>query len=772
MQGALKIIVTGRVQGVGFRPFIYSLAKKFELTGTVQNNLNGVIITIEGKEAHLYKVVEELKLSPPRLAKIKTITTHDVKSNGYKDFSIIPSQKEGENIPWIPADAAICDQCLIEMFDLHNRRYQYPFINCTQCGPRYTIIEELPYDRPYTTMKEFTMCPDCLEEYEDPSNRRHHAQPISCWSCGPSLSLLTKKGERLSENNGAIAQTKALLKSGSIIAIKGVGGYHLACDPQQITVVNKLRERKRRPQRPLAIMVKSLDVAKRFCHVSPTEEKLLFSSEMPIVILSRKRNYPLSEHLSPGLSTLGVMLPYTPLHHLLLDDGLPYLVMTSANQSGLPIQFQDETLIEKMHPVADYLLTHNRKINQPIDDSVIHCDGNKVIHVRRGRGFAPEPIKTMNNVDQIIALGGNQKNTFAIGKKNHIYLSPHIGDLDSEEMITFLEEQLDHYKSALKVKEKYVVIDKHPFYATSQIIKKLPGHSIAVQHHHAHHVSCMEDNGLEQPCFGIILDGTGYGDDGHIWGFEFLYGNAFSFERLGHLMYTPLPGGEKSVKEPWRNAIAMLLQFWGDKGYLLALELFPEKVKEVKMIKQIIEHKINSPMAGTCGRLFDAISAILGVCETSTYEGEAAITLADYMQLANVVDFHEEPYPYMIHSKKGKSLLLDFSLMINEIIKDRLQGQPIEKIIRKFHQTIVLSCVEMMTTVVNNRPNYNRNVVLSGGSFQNVYLLRELQNKLRSEGFTVYTHQKVPCNDGGLAVGQMIIASHVINKGVDMDERR
>ncbi|WP_353057453.1 carbamoyltransferase HypF [Neobacillus niacini] len=759
MYKAIKVIVKGKVQGVGFRPFIYSLSKKHHINGTVQNNFDGVTILAEGKDGQLEKMVDEIKRNPPKLAKVSEINVHQIPLSHYKEFTIIPSRKNGESIPWIPSDAAICGNCLDEMNDPYNRRFQYPFINCTQCGPRYTIINRLPYDRSNTTMKEFTMCHDCQVEYEDPSNRRHHAQPICCSVCGPTVMLYNQCGKSLAENQSAIIQTIDFIKQGKIVAIKGIGGFHLACDAYQEKTVDQLRNRKKRPQKPLAIMVKSLEVVRNLCYISSLEEDFLTSPEMPIVILKRKRNGGLPPNISPGLSTIGVMLPYTPLHHLLFGNKqLECIVMTSANPSGLPILYREDHL-EYLQNICDYFLTHNRKIDFPIDDSVVQCDGENTIFVRRARGFVPEPLKTTSNVDHIIALGGNQKNTFSVGKQNNIVISPHIGDLENEEMIASFEEHLHHYKAFLGVKEVNVAVDKHPLYASTSIANKLNRNIISIQHHHAHHVSCMEDNGLNESCLGIILDGTGYGEDGNIWGFEFLYGDAKSFERLAHLKYTPLPGGEKAVKEPWRNAVGMLLFYWPQEGKEFCMKLFPDRVKEINMMEQMIVHQLNTPMAGTCGRLFDAISAILGICSISTYEGEAAVKLSDYMN-KTVLESTDERYSFHIKTNTPNLLELDVSPMIYQIIQEKLQQQSVTEIIQKFQTTLVSCCIQMVLKLLRNRPELNRTVVLSGGSFQNVFLASEIRKGLQKEGFTVYTHRNVPCNDGGLSLGQIIIAAH------------
>ncbi|WP_108669118.1 carbamoyltransferase HypF [Peribacillus acanthi] len=761
MYTALRITVTGRIQGVGFRPFVYSLAKKHELNGTVQNIVGSVRIVVEGEEENVERMVSELKTSQPSLAKIDEVCIKGVAPKGYEEFTILPSEKSGDTLPWISADAALCKDCLKELMASDNRRYHHPFINCTQCGPRYSIVKGLPYDRPKTTMNKFIMCPDCQKEYENPMDRRHHAQPICCPNCGPDVTLLDKNGVVLAENIEAISVIAQLIQKGNIVGIKGIGGYHLACDAFQEMVIEELRNRKRRPQRPLAIMVKSVETARKYCHISDHESTFLTGTESPIVILQRKIDCPLPINISPGLSTIGMMLPYTPVHHLMFEiSNLECLVMTSANPSGLPMLFKEEDF-HHLQELCDYVLVHNREIFMPIDDSVVQLDKESPFILRRARGFVPDPMKTTSNVDRIISLGGNQKNTFALGKHNHIMLSPHIGDLDNEEMIFSYEKQLLHFKEWLSVEEDYFAIDKHPLYATTAFAKKLNGQVIPIQHHHAHHVSCMEDNGLSETCLGIILDGTGYGEDGHIWGYEFLYGNAESFERLGHLKYTPLPGGERAVKEPWRNAVGMLLHYFPNEGKEWASRLFPEKLQDITVLEKMVKNQINTPWAGTCGRLFDSISAILGICLTSTYEGEAAIKLSDYLN-RDEVEYSEKIYPFHIKEEGDNGLQLDFSPMIQQIIQDRFANQPIAAIIHAFHRTIVSSCVQMIQVLVEKRPDINRTVVLSGGSFQNLFLAIEVQRHLQQQGFNVYTHKNVPCHDGGISYGQIIIASHII----------
>ncbi|WP_051314611.1 carbamoyltransferase HypF [Alteribacter aurantiacus] len=760
MQRAVRVVVKGRVQGVGFRPFIYGLASRLNIKGTVQNNVDGVIIIGEGEWNNLLQFNGQIKESAPRLSRIEYVAVDDITYKGYEEFSIIPSVATGKEVSLISPDAAVCEDCINEMNNPLDRRYKFPFINCTQCGPRYSIIHKLPYDRPYTTMASFHMCTVCREEYTDPTNRRHHAQPICCAQCGPRLELRMSNGQ-VCEGEEAINKAILLLKSNKIVAVKGIGGYHLACNARAEEPINQLRKVKHRPKRPFAVMADCLETVMEMCEMTDVEEAVLNSSEMPITLLKKKPSYPLSDCIAPRLSTLGVMLPYTPLHHLLFREGLNGLVMTSANVSGSPILYKDDDCsFNQLRALSDAILTHDRPIYRPIDDSVVQCERDQITLLRRARGYAPDPLKTYAPVDSILALGGNQKNAFALGVGSHIFVSPHIGDLDHEEMVGAFREHLAHYKKWLGFKEKYVVIDKHPLYETNRLARELGSNVLKVQHHHAHHVSCMEEHGLKKPTLGIILDGTGYGNDGHVWGFELLYGDKGSFERLGHLRYTPLPGGEKAVKEPWRNAVGMLINSFSQEGRELACALFPDRKREIDLIENMVKKGVNTPLGGTCGRLFDAVSAMLGVCSVSTYEGEAAIKLAEFGQDQAKKGEH---YPFQIHDLNG-TIQLDFSSGLYEIASDRLSMKPTRTIAQAFHRTVVEMSVQMVMSAVKKRPDLNRNVVLSGGSFQNFFLRDELKKELSERGFEVFTHRLIPCHDGGLSVGQLIIASEWISR--------
>ncbi|MCP8970364.1 carbamoyltransferase HypF [Ectobacillus ponti] len=743
---ARLITIRGRVQGVGFRPFLFALARDCSLSGTVQNNMDGIRLIVEGKEEDVQTFLAQLPLRAPRLSRMDEIQVQSMAPAGYAGFSILPSEAEGTSTLVLPADAAICADCLRELYDPRDPRYRYPFINCTQCGPRYTMIESLPYDRPATSMKSFAMCPACREEYENPLSRRHHAQPIACPACGPQLSLFSVEGE-LTEGE-PIAETAALLRSGRIVAIKGIGGYHLACDAEDDGAVQQLRLRKQRPQKPLAIMAKSLGHIRRICHVTPEEEQLLLSPEAPIVLLQKREECRLSPDLAPGMMTLGVMLPYTPLHHLLLDE-LPYLVMTSANPSGLPMLYREEEAFGYLKGIADYVLSHNRDILQPIDDSVVQMINGETDFIRRARGYAPDPISTKRDVHGIHAAGSRQKNTFAIGRGKQVFLSPHIGDLSHLEMLAHWQKEHHHLSHWGQAAERGV-IDMHPGFDMNRLLGDIP--LAHVQHHHAHMVSCMEDTGLTAPCFGLILDGTGYGSDGNLWGFELLYGSAGSWKRLGHLGYVPLPGGEQSIREPWRTAVSYLVQTFGVHGVGLAMEVFPERKKEIPILYHLIERKMNTPLAGTCGRLFDAVSAILGICHRSTYEGEAAIKLSE------LVRFSGRSAAAYCHSLEQTDIWeLNMLPMLEELMQDLRHGVPAVVMAERFHETVVQGAAALVDAA--RLPSHSRRVVLSGGSFHNPYLRTYIRQELEKRGYEVYTHKRVPCNDGGISLGQLIAAA-------------
>ncbi|XJZ25868.1 carbamoyltransferase HypF [Bacillota bacterium Lsc_1132] len=755
MRKAEKIAVRGRVQGVGFRPFIFQLAHEFSLNGTVQNNMDGVKIYLEGEAEALQRFQAALTTRAPRLSKIDSVIVEEAELQCKQDFTIIESERSGTSMLVIPTDSAICDDCIKEMNDPTDFRYQYPFINCTQCGPRYTIIEELPYDRPFTTMKNFHMCPDCKQEYVDPGNRRHHAQPIACPTCGPKVQLLDSLGEVIKADH-PISQTIQLLKKGKIVAIKGIGGYHLCCDAGNEKAVSLLRDRKKRPLKPLAVMVSSIEAACQIAEISQAEENLLRSPESPIVILSKSKNDALSANVAPGMATIGVMLPYTPLHYLLFaDPGLPCLVMTSANPSGMPMLYQDDKALTYLEGIADYLLVHNREILHPVDDSVVQIINGKIDFLRRSRGYVPDPFVTDRDVSGIVAFGGQQKTTFAIGRNHQIFVGPHIGDLENIETVQHYQQEFDHLFKWVDTFKKIAVVDAHPGYYVHTIAKAYGfAEEIEVQHHHAHMAACLDEHQIKDKAFGIILDGTGYGLDGKVWGFEILYGDTAEFERMAHLHYTPLPGGEKCIREPWRNAVAMLMSLHGNEGTVLAKAIFPDKTNEIELLRKMIEQNVNVIEAGTCGRLFDAVSAICGITKVSSYDGEAAIKLAE---LADGLQ-EWESYPFTLEDS-NELLTINFSNMLKEIANDVLKGMNQSVISSRFHETVVKAIVSAMEHLLHKRMEMKKNVVLSGGSMHNRYLRKRLAVELEKREFNVFFPEKVPCNDGGLSYGQLVVAA-------------
>ncbi|OEH92810.1 carbamoyltransferase HypF [Bacillus solimangrovi] len=751
------ITIRGRVQGVGFRPYVFQCAKDLGIVGNVQNNKDGVRIIAQASERLMDVFINQLHEKKPHAARIDFFEVKDVSNqHNFFDFTIEPSEAQGDSNLIVPIETAICQVCLEELNDPTNHRYQYPFINCTQCGPRYTIIDSLPYDRPRTSMQQFKMCEKCEAEYKDTMNRRHHAQPISCHKCGPNLRLIKMDGTIRAEKEAAITEVRRLIDQGKVVAIKGLGGYHLVCDATNPTVVNELRVRKHRPSRPLACMVRSLKVAKQLCIVSEDDEQLLSSSEAPIVILPLRESTSIME-VAPNYRSLGIMLPYTPLHYLIFNGmQTDVLVMTSANISGLPMISTEEDALSKLQEVSDAILSDDRPILQSIDDSVMCTDVSYPTFLRRGRGYAPEPISVHVDVDGILALGSDQKNTYAIGRNKQIFLSKHIGEITGVDMVDYLQEDYERTQQLFSVQHRIAVIDKHPNYHIREWADNLQVPIFEVQHHHAHHVACMTENNLTEPCLGIILDGTGYGDDGNIWGFEVLYGNACGVERLAHLRYSPLPGGEKAIKEPWRNAVAMLIHQLED-GKDIANQIFSNKKFEIDIIEKMINKKLNSPLVGTCGRLFDAISSILGICHITSYEGEAAILLSEQLKAIHIKNDNAKPFTYEL-CRINELIEIDFSQMLREIVEDYLSGVSIDEIIVRFHETVVSAIITAVLEVVKVNQIYTNKVVLSGGSFHNVKLSHDIQRMLTVHKFDVYKHHRVPCGDGGLAIGQLMIA--------------
>ena len=752
---SLKIDIRGIVQGVGFRPFVYNLARQYRLLGYVRNNASGVSIEVEGENFRIEKFITRIKTESPPPAQIFEIKSYDVELVGYDDFMIRDSDEHEEKFVPISPEIATCSDCLAELFDPHDPRHRYPFINCTSCGPRFTIVKDIPYDRKYTTMAPFKMCRMCREEYNDPRDRRFHAQPNACPDCGPGLTLVNDKFEKINVPD-VISEVCRLLKDGKIVAIKGLGGYHLACDALNPDAVHRLRARKYREYRPFAVMVRDIGTAKHLCHVNEDEEKLLKSTIRPVVLLRKRPDCPVAEEVAPYQKYHGIMLPYTPLHHLVVAESELVLVMTSGNVSSEPIVYQDEEAFERLKNIADVYCIHNRRIHIRTDDSVSRVWRGKETVLRRARGLAPFPILLNFNLkERILACGAELKNTFCLARDNFVFMSHHIGDLENLETLTSFEEGIEHFKRIFNIEPTLIAHDLHPEYLATKYalsLKDIP--KIGVQHHHAHIVSCMIDNEIDGKVIGVSFDGTGYGTDGNIWGGEFLICDYNGFERAGHLEYTSLPGGEKAVKEPWRMAASVLYKIYGNN----VLDLDINFVRELDRnkwdtIKKMIDRGINSPMTSSMGRLFDAVSALVGIRKEIYYEGQAAIEL----EMAAGVE--SRGYPFELEELGDKTLIL-IEPMFRGIVSDLERGVGVESISSKFHNTIAKIILNMCFEI-REKSGLDR-VALSGGVFQNHLLLENTFVLLDKNNFKVFTQHRVPPNDGGVALGQVVIANEQI----------
>lgn len=757
-----RIQIQGVVQGVGFRPFVYRIAERFDIRGHILNSSEGVVIEAEAEEGALQRFIATLATELPPLARIDQLEVLSIEPCGEDRFTIHQSLPVVGRFALVPPDVATCGDCLRDFMTRSDRRYGYPFTNCTNCGPRYTIIRDVPYDRPKTTMDVFPMCPACQVEYDDPSNRRFHAEPIACPDCGPGLALIAARQLALgvptdftagSESCTILERTRHLLGQGEIVAIKGLGGFHLACDASNDYAVSLLRERKRRNGKAFAIMARDLETVERLCFVTPTDNTLLTGTRRPIVLLIRRGGAMISDNVAPGNTRLGVMLPYTPLHHLLFEGspGFDTLVMTSGNLSEEPIVSRNQEVWPRLKGLADHFLLNNREIQTRVDDSVVQSFEGQTYPVRRSRGFAPEPVDLGMPVREILACGGEMKNTLCLTKDHYAILSQHIGDLENLETMEFFRETLDHLKRFFRVAPVAVAHDLHPNYLSSRFALKECGLlPIGVQHHHAHIASCMADNGLDGQVIGVAFDGTGYGTDGRIWGGEFLVCGYGEFERRGHLSYVPLPGGDNAVRQPWRSALSYLDAAFGSDATSLPLPLFGEiPPKQVEFVNKMISRRIQVVETSSCGRLFDAVASILGLRHETTYEGQAAIELEAAAS--------QDPAIYPFEFCGVDPFQIDLRNMIRSVTSDFLRRTPIPAISARFHRTlgqvILDACVRIRESEGLNR------VCLSGGTFQNLRLLEHSVTGLREGGFEVFIHRRVPPNDGGLSLGQAVIAN-------------
>lgn len=742
-----RIVVTGTVQGVGFRPFVYHLAAEFGLSGEVYNSGQGVVVEIEGLPSALVAFVDRLSHEPPRLAWIESTRVEELAPVESCGFSIRESQGVAGGRTMVPPDVATCADCRREVLDPTDRHHLYPFTNCTNCGPRYTITQTLPYDRARTSMAGFTLCVDCAREYKDPENRRFHAQPVACPVCGPRVELVDSHGRTVPGN--WLEAVAKLLDDDHVVAVKGLGGFHLACDAASGTAVAELRRRKHRLAKPLAVMFPSLNELRRHLYLSPAEEDALGCPAAPIVILRRRPDCSLPLELAPGMDSLGAMLPYTPLHHLLMAHRPQPLVMTSGNLTGLPLVTGNTQSISELKGVADYFLFHNREIINRCDDSLGQVIDGDLRLLRRSRGWVPAPLKlSVPPGPVVLGIGGEMKNTVCLLQGEQAYLSQHIGAVDTLEGQRNLTGSLEALQRLTGAQAVVVAFDQHPGYQSSRLARSLGLVPCGVWHHHAHLASAMAENGLTGEVLGVILDGTGYGTDGRIWGFEILRGGYTDFSREAHLAWVPLAGGEQAVRRPWLSAISHLAQFLGEGGLKIARDRLAIDPGEIALVEQALKGKINCPPVSSCGRFFDAAAALLGLCLENTYEGQAAATLGEHAPWS--AGGEPCPYPFTI---KGK--MIDPGPVWAALADDLAKGVSTDEIALRFHDTVVAMAVEVCVALRSR--GGPRRVVLSGGTWNNRYLLSSAARELTRRGFAVFSQTLVPAGDGGLSLGQAAI---------------
>ena len=747
--------VAGIVQGVGFRPFVYRLANECGLTGAIANTPAGVSIEVQGEAEAVERFLERLPKEIPPLAKITEFAARDAEVREESSFQIVASRMDRAARVLISPDVAVCDDCYREMMNPRDRRFRYPFINCTNCGPRFTIIRDIPYDRARTSMAAFRMCGMCHAEYENPASRRFHAQPNACWDCGPQLSLLRGDGSRMDVAE-PIREAAKVLQQGAVVAVKGLGGFHLACDAQNEAAVEKLRERKRRVEKPFAIMVRRAEDAEEFCVVDETSKKLLASHERPIVLLPRRPEVAFGAGVAPGNRFLGVFLPYTPLHHLLLQSGkFEALVMTSGNLSEEPIAIDNDEALQRLHKIADAFLVHDREIVRRCDDSVVRVAAGQPQQLRRSRGFVPVPVHLEKEMRPILAVGGELKNTVCVVRGSEAFLSQHVGDLENLGSYRFFEEAVQHLQRILETEPKVIAHDLHPdYFSTKWAQERGDVELVGVQHHHAHIAACMAENHLDGKVVGIALDGTGYGTDGAIWGGEVLAADYTAFERLAHLEYLPLPGGAAAIHEPWRMAVSYLVKHYGTEIEKLELPFLAETdSRKLGVVLQMIEREVNSPRTSSCGRLFDAVAALVGLRGTVSYEAQAAIEL----EMAARDSESEAAYPLDLNLQ-GSAWQIGTKPLFEWLLRDIRKQTSVADMSRKFHNGLALVLVDAAERV-RDKMKLDR-VCLSGGCFLNALLLETMIAELKQRSFDVYFHTEVPAGDGGISLGQAVIAAY------------
>lgn len=758
------ITIRGTVQGVGFRPFVYNLAAQLDLTGKVSNTADGVLLDVEGCELDFF--IEQLCQKAPSLAKITHIEIKKLPLQGHKAFEIVGSSDSGIFTP-VCADVAVCRTCLSEIMDRQNPRYMYPFTTCTHCGPRYSITRSVPFDRVNTSMRNFVMCKMCKNEYHEPADRRFHSQTNACTVCGPQVTLVYKGSHWTGLQ--ALQKTVELLRHGAIVAVKGIGGFHLVCNASLDRKIQLLRHKKHRPRKSFAVMFPNINILKKYASVSQAEENILTSNQSPIVLLRKSTKHTLAESISPNNAFLGCMLPYSPLHALLFfnpknsEANFDALVMTSGNLSDEPIAKDNVEAVEKLAQLADAFLLHNREIVRTVDDSVVRAFHGSHIFLRRSRGFAPEPIDLQDRGPQLIAVGGDLKNTFTLTKDSYAIVSQHIGNMEDFDTQCLFESLYRDMKTLFKIEPKAVVYDMHPGYFSSRWAMAQNGlKKLSVQHHHAHAASVMAEKGIIHPCIGVTLDGLGYGTDGTLWGGEILIATPCDFERFCHFEYTPLPGGEMAIKQPWRVAAALVMQAYGQEEAMRCLNRlgFIERFgfQKISNIMAMCHDPVFSNLSSGAGRLFEGVSSLLGLCDFNTFEGEAAFALE-----SRAAEQEDGLYPFSI--KTRQPCVIEFRQTIRAIVSELLNRISQEQIAAKFHNTVARAITDAVSLASKGRQL--NEVVLSGGVFQNVYLLRKTVSTLRENGFTVYWNEKVPANDGGLSLGQAFIArARLIQEGL------
>jgi hydrogenase maturation protein HypF len=749
------IEITGIVQGVGFRPFVYRLANECNLVGFIANTPAGVSIEVQGDAENVERFLARLPTEIPPLARLTSFVPRDAEPRHDQVFRILSSRLDAPPRALISPDVAVCDDCLREMMNARDRRFRYPFINCTNCGPRFTIIRDIPYDRARTSMAAFKMCGACQAEYDDPANRRFHAQPNACWDCGPQLQLWSALGSR-KDVVEPLREAARLIGQGGVLALKGLGGFHLVSNAKDESAVNRLRERKERVEKPFAIMVRRIEDVERFCDLVEPEKKQLLSYARPIVLLPRRHDAKIADGVAPHNRFLGVFLPYTPLHHLLFLSGkFDALVMTSANLSEEPIVIDNQEAVERLRGIADAFLGHDREIVRRCDDSVVRVFSGRVQQLRRSRGFVPVPVALERESKPVLAVGGELKNTVCVVRAGEAFLSQHVGDLENLESYKFFGEAVEHLQRILEVQPKIVAYDLHPdYFSTKWALGLQDVQLVGVQHHHAHIASCMAENHLDGRVIGIALDGTGYGTDGAIWGGEVLVTDYRAFERVAHLEYVPLPGGAAAIREPWRMAVSYLVKHYGKELGRLNLSFVQAlDPRRLQIVLQMIDRDIHSPRTSSCGRLFDAVAALAGVRSTVNYEAQAAIEL----EMAGHESTDEGSYPFDL-LPDGSGWQIGTSSLFAALLRDLADHSGLKDISRRFHRGLAKLFAELSEKIRESR-KLNR-VCLSGGCFQNSLLFGMLLGALRERSFEVYSHAEVPAGDGGISLGQALIAAN------------